>query len=36
MTEMTTGPLEIVARTLLVYIGVLVGLRLMGSASWRR
>jgi uncharacterized membrane protein YcaP (DUF421 family) len=31
MTQMGSGPLEIVARTLLVYIGVLVGLRLMGK-----
>jgi uncharacterized membrane protein YcaP (DUF421 family) len=31
MTQMGTESLEIVARTLLVYIGVLVGLRLMGK-----
>jgi uncharacterized membrane protein YcaP (DUF421 family) len=31
MTEMGSGVLEIVARTLLVYLGVLVGLRLMGK-----
>jgi hypothetical protein len=31
MTEMGSSALEIVARTLLVYLGVLVGLRLMGK-----
>lgn len=31
MTDMGTGALEIVARTFLVYLGVLVGLRLMGK-----
>lgn len=31
MTEMGTEALEIVARTLIVYVGVLVGLRLMGK-----
>lgn len=31
MTEMGTSALEIAARTLLVYLGVLVGLRLMGK-----
>lgn len=31
MTEMGSGAFEIVARTLLVYLGVLVGLRLMGK-----
>jgi uncharacterized membrane protein YcaP (DUF421 family) len=31
MTEMTTSAVEIIIRTLLVYVGVLVGLRLMGK-----
>jgi uncharacterized membrane protein YcaP (DUF421 family) len=31
MTDMAIAPLQIVARSLLVYVGVLVGLRLMGK-----